>query len=343
MWLLCAVCCYTTTVSTQADKKKTKQEAAERAALEAAEEAKRLLENPDAPPAPAAPKAAEEDAAEAKRRVRERSETVRKAEEANAIRVEPLGADRRHNRYWRFGGERVPGGDAARARVFVERADTGEMQVLGTSEALEGLMGLLFRQGAREGPLHSSLLRHRAELQSLMPVGGLAAGEEAAAGEGCLGGLVKEAPLPGVPYRAGDDAAMTQLKAVCCTRSQVTCTLSKQELLHVRASLPPAAVADPAAIDAGWASRVKAAADVAGLRACLGALEASLNDDHLSGMFARDPLLVKGAWVAVGREVASAVPGPLTGQPLQLADDEERPMIDGVWLYRQTSRSRAYS
>lgn len=98
----------------------------------------------------------------------------------------------------------------------------------------------------------------------------------------------------------------------------------------MRSLLPSDAVADPASLGADWESRVEAAADAHTLRTCLGQLEAALNDDHLSGAFARDPLLVKGAWVAVGREVASAVPGPLTGQPLQLADDDERPTVEAV-------------
>lgn len=103
----------------------------------------------------------------------------------------------------------------------------------------------------------------------------------------------------------------------------------------MRTALPKEAVANPACVDGDWEARVKSAPDARALRLCLGQLEAALNDDHLSGAFARDPLLVKGAWVAVGREVASGVPGPLTGQPLQLADDEERSVVDTVrCMYR---------
>jgi hypothetical protein len=40
----------------------------------------------------------------------------RKAEEANAVRAEPLGQDRRYNRYWRFGADNEPGS----GRIFVE-------------------------------------------------------------------------------------------------------------------------------------------------------------------------------------------------------------------------------
>lgn len=59
-------------------------------------------------------------------------------EEENAIRLEPLGLDRRHNRYWRVtaasarGGDAGPGGssDPNTGRVYVEAAD-GSRWVLG--------------------------------------------------------------------------------------------------------------------------------------------------------------------------------------------------------------------
>ncbi len=108
----------------KADKKRQKDEAEARAVAEA----QRLIENPNQPPDQSLTQKQEEDAAEAKRRVKERAETVRKAEEANAIRMEPLGLDRRFNSYWRFSGERVPGGDSTRGRIYLQRADTGELQ-----------------------------------------------------------------------------------------------------------------------------------------------------------------------------------------------------------------------
>lgn len=40
----------------------------------------------------------------------------RRAEEANAVRAEPLGQDRRYNRYWRFAAGTEPGA----GRLFVE-------------------------------------------------------------------------------------------------------------------------------------------------------------------------------------------------------------------------------
>ena len=54
---------------------------------------------------------------------------------------------------------------------------------------------------------------------------------------------------------------------------------------------------------------VQEAESLRGLRDCLGHLEASLVRARVSPGFNRNPLLVQGAWVKVGNEVASAVPG----------------------------------
>ena len=52
--------------------------------------------------------------------VQAHAETARRAEEATTIRGEPLGADRRQNRYWRMlvGGEADP--ECAAARLWIE-------------------------------------------------------------------------------------------------------------------------------------------------------------------------------------------------------------------------------
>ncbi len=41
---------------------------------------------------------------------------LRRAEESNAVRTEPLGQDRRYNRYWRL----AAGSEAGSGRIFVE-------------------------------------------------------------------------------------------------------------------------------------------------------------------------------------------------------------------------------
>jgi len=52
----------------------------------------------------------------AKQRQQQRIDTIRRAEESNAVRAEPLGQDRRYNRYWRF----AAGTEAGSGRIFVE-------------------------------------------------------------------------------------------------------------------------------------------------------------------------------------------------------------------------------
>ena len=67
------------------------------------------------------------------------------------------------------------------------------------------------------------------------------------------------------------------------------------------------------------------------LRAALGALEEAVDAGHLSGSYVRHPLLVKGAWLPVGGEVASAVLGP--GGEVQVLSDREA-MEGGKWHVR---------
>lgn len=90
-------------------------------------------------------------------------------EEENAIRLEPLGLDRRHNRYWRFGAG-APG-DANAARIWVERVDDGGWAMVTTAAQLEQLLGCLDPRGMREAQLHSALVRHQEELKAAMPGG----------------------------------------------------------------------------------------------------------------------------------------------------------------------------
>ena len=57
-----------------------------------------------------------------------------------------------------------------------------------------------------------------------------------------------------------------------------------------------------------WIENVKNATGIEDLRTCLGQLEVSLVRTSVFPWFNRNPLLVKGAWVPVGGEVASALP-----------------------------------
>lgn len=129
---------------------------------------------------------AEDKEAEAERQ-RQRAEQARQQMEANSARLEPLGMDRRYNRYWRLPGG--AGGDVQQAqrwqqdggkaaggpagdRLLFESAEDGQVSVVATSAALRTLITALERRGAREGGLYASLLRHREQLEAGMPAGG---------------------------------------------------------------------------------------------------------------------------------------------------------------------------
>ena len=91
----------------------------------------------------------EEERAAARQRQAQRAEQVRRDMEANSVRLEPLGQDRRYNRYWRFvlatatggaghagGGEGEPAQqgqqaaaeDACSGRLFFESHDDGSLR-----------------------------------------------------------------------------------------------------------------------------------------------------------------------------------------------------------------------
>ena len=114
--------------------------------------------------------------------------------EANAVRLEPLGLDRRYNRYWRLPGAELEGPAAmettaaateqaaepaaseqqqqqAGDRLLVESQEDGRLSLVASSAALEALVAALERRGARESGLYASLLRYREQLEAGMPAG----------------------------------------------------------------------------------------------------------------------------------------------------------------------------
>jgi hypothetical protein len=80
-------------------------------------------------PKPAQPPGEEEHelvaAAAARQRAYERAEALRRAEEANSLRADALGCDRRHNKYWRFVAAGAEARDTGAGRVYVECHGSG--------------------------------------------------------------------------------------------------------------------------------------------------------------------------------------------------------------------------
>ncbi len=91
-------------------------------------------------------------------------------DDENLLRIEPLGFDRRHNRYWRF----VPFKESAAyvkdfGRVFVEDARDGSWRLLHTPDQLQGLRAALDPRGIREMELAAELERIKETLKKAMP------------------------------------------------------------------------------------------------------------------------------------------------------------------------------
>lgn len=90
-------------------------------------------------------------------------------DEECAIRAEPLGSDRRYNRYWLFTtGE---AGDAGSALLWVETAPEGSWRLLTTPQQLDELTSSLEPQGVREGQLAQALARCADRIKHSMPGG----------------------------------------------------------------------------------------------------------------------------------------------------------------------------
>nr|ABY60733.1 zygote-expressed homeodomain protein [Chlamydomonas reinhardtii] len=270
-------------------------------------------------------------AEEAKRRAEEeeedkikrqqRAEEVRRIDEECAIRAEPLGSDRRHNRYWLFTSGSPD--DAGTARLWVELAPEGRWRLLTSPEAFDQLVAALEPRGLREGALAQALARVadtvKAAMPGIAPVAdptpydalpdsARAALEATAVQRGAVARLAAAAVL------AADDDDYTEGLDFLEADSGPVSAL-KRDLLRLEAAVPADAMAE-SFHSLSWKERVMNAPGLPELRACLGQLEAALlaspdgtTPGLLATVFHRNPPLVRGAWVEVGREVATALPG----------------------------------
>lgn len=80
-----------------------------------------------------------------------------KADPQCLVRYDPVGLDRRLNRYWTFTNDINVTDDPCSRCLFVESHPDGEFKLVETSEQLEGLKRSLDTRGIREGSLLSAL------------------------------------------------------------------------------------------------------------------------------------------------------------------------------------------
>ena len=248
-------------------------------------------------------------AAATRLRQQQRAETIRRAEELHAIRGEPLGLDRRHNRYWHLadGQAASTAADPSLGRVLVESHQDGSWRLLGQAHQIEQLLSSLERKGAREGALHSELVRHRSSIERGMPAYSFhmpPAVEEQTQQQrsrldmehhACLWDLSVQAlpylhgqdPVTSLPTHKGEPSSITKLKA---------------DMLRVEAAVPLSAMKDAVWNSDVWQANVQGAQSALQLRQALGKLEMAIHEGFLwqSHVRPRQPLLLKVAWMPIG-------------------------------------------
>ena len=249
-------------------------------------------------------------AAATKLRQQQRAETIRHAEEVNAIRGEPLGLDRRHNRYWHFAVPQPSGGpaDPSLGRILVESHQNGSWRLLGQAHQIEHLMSSLERKGAREGPLHNALVRHQSGIQQGMPAYSIhmpPTAEEQTQQERSRLDTEHHASLSSLSIQAFTYLQNSDPATRLATHQPESFTLTKlrADMLRVEAALPLSAMKDASWDSNAWQAQVRDAGSILQLRQALGALEMAVHEGFLwqSPGQPRQPLLVKGAWIPVGK------------------------------------------
>ncbi|KAL3160990.1 hypothetical protein ABBQ38_009379 [Trebouxia sp. C0009 RCD-2024] len=268
-------------------------------------------------------------AAAMKLRAQQRADTIQNAEEVNAIRGEPLGSDRRHNRYWHFAVPQEPGAAAAAdpslGRILVESHENGTWRLLGQAHQIEHLMSSLERKGPREGGLHSALVRYQSAIQRGMPAYSIHMPpklEELSQQERSRLGMEHHATLwnlsiQALTYLQSSDPAM----GLPAHKDEAT-SLAKlrADMLAVEAALPLSAMKDASWDSSAWQGKVRGVHSMLQLRQALGELEMAVHEGFLwhSPAQPRQPLLVKGAWMPIGQ--ASAVAE--VAQPTEQAESD---------------------
>jgi len=237
---------------------------------------------------------------------KERVERALKELQMSPIRIDPLGTDRRWNKYWRLAVKGGAGGDDAVPvesevdRIYVEMAD-GSIKYIPDASSLDTFIKSLNDKGPRERALKASLLSIRGSVT--MPAGALPVSNPTSSGSmnaptlacdltPCATEVVISEDVEagyGGEARTTEDAIRRGILRVCSVLDEY----------HVVSAFDKEA----------FLARVPGAQSLVELRALLGDLEGGIKQACIHSDFKRDPLLVKGAWIPVGSEVATAAPG----------------------------------
>ena len=218
----------------------------------------------------------------------------------NSVRREPLGMDRQYNKYWRFYLDGSNGSNES-YRIYFEDSRSGTIKSLANQEAFLGLLESLGNEGPREKELRTSIVALKKEVIQHMPSTSwvsdmipFEADSTTLAGcdlAPCASKVIATESLD-FPISA-EKCSYNSIKEAIV----IICTALEHEQLKI--------VFDKVA----FVKKVLASSTLAEVKQLLGELEGNIEKDYIHNGFSVDPLLVKGAWISIGNEVATALPG----------------------------------
>lgn len=223
-----------------------------------------------------------------------------------------MGSDRRHNRYWHLAPDPNIPGDPSTGRILVESHADGSWRLLYKADQIEQLITSLERKGAREGPLHSALVRHQPNIETSMPSHPiqmpLTVAQQSQQQQTRLN-TEYYTSLFSIPLQASahlhgrDPGASIFMHHTAATQLHKL----KADMLRVEAALPSEALRDPTWSRMAWQSSVKQAEDVILLQHALAELEMAIHPAFMwMNHHPRHLTAIKRDWLPIGRHTAWA-------------------------------------
>ena len=232
-----------------------------------------------------------------KERARKRAEEALKELNLNSVRFEPLGCDRRYNRYYRFcSDENRAASGSTKGRIYFENSQTGQLKAIVSEQALQELMRSLNPKGPRERELKASLARIQDDVISNMPSSSWNELRDASS-------KVKLSCIDLCP------CAHSIIGSLAGSQAKDDIVLKVREAIETICKALEETQLKSDFKKEDFVSKLSKSESMGDLKQCLGDLEASIVPEYVHSGFPLEPLLVRGAWISIGAEVATALPG----------------------------------
>lgn len=231
-----------------------------------------------------------------KERARKRADEALRDLNMNSVRFEPLGCDRRYNKYYRFCSDGVTPGNT-KGRICFENSQTGQLKAIVSEQALQELIGSLNPKGPRERELKASLVRVQSDSIANMP----------SSSWNELNGLIPtKVALNSISLCP---SANSITGSVAGSQSQGDIVSKVRDAIDTICKALEERQLKPSFNKDDFVSKLHKSESLGDLKQCLGDLEASIVPEYVHSGFPLEPLLVRGAWISIGAEVATALPG----------------------------------